>query len=110
MLTLSSCGSVTIHDSNVCAIAGVVSAGANCNTIISGIKTQLDEDELIKMLEPNKDRAGAIIIPAKDFVDIKTSLEQACVLLKNRCTEEVKKNIKLISKNLELLINYVDNL
>lgn len=55
------------------------------------------------MLEPNNDRAGAIVIPAKDYEDINTELEQACNLLGSRCTEEIKKNFQTIKENINFL-------
>lgn len=98
----SSCGSITIHDSKVCTVSGKVLAGANCVTAVSGQKTQLDFDQLIDMLEPNEneERAGAVIIPFNDFIEIKKQIEIACTKLKCK-----KKSINII-KNVESL--YVD--
>lgn len=99
LFIISSCGSVTIHDSKVCTVSGRVIAGANCVSAVSGTKTQLDFDQLIDMLEPSEaeDRAGAVIIPFNDFIEIKKQTEQACVYL--RCK---KKSLKII-KNVEKL-------
>lgn len=99
MMVLQSCKSLEIKDTTHCAVAGVVDAGGDCVTLISGKQTSLTFDELIALLE-----SGAIITPVDDFVSVKEELEQACILLKNRCTKEIKKNIELMNKNLYPLL------
>jgi len=85
-ILISSCGSINIHDTKACSVAGKVSAGANCVTALSGVKSQLSFDELIDLLE-----SGAIIVPVNDFVNMKGDLEAACVRIK--CNKKVKKKI-----------------
>lgn len=104
MMLLQSCGSIEIKDTKHCAVAGVVSAGADCVTLVSGTTSSLTFDDLIDMLEPNEQRGGAIITPVDDFVELKKSLEKACVLLDNRCTKEIKKKIETANKNLKQII------
>lgn len=104
MMVLQACGSVKIKDTKHCAVAGVVSAGADCVTLISGTQSSLTFDELIDMLEPNEQRGGAIITPVDDFVELKKELEVACILLKDRCSKEVKKKIETANKNLQTII------
>ena len=99
-LTTFSCGNITIHDTKICTVSGVLSAGTSCVNAVSGIKTNQTFEELIESLEPTQERAGAVIIPMNDFIDLKTSLEQACVYV--RCS---KKKLNMIIKNIEGLIN-----
>lgn len=85
-ILISSCGSINIHDTKACSVAGMVSAGANCVTAITGVKSELSFDELIDLLE-----GGAIIVPVNDFVNMKGDLEAACV--RTKCNKKVKKKI-----------------
>ena len=111
MMVLQSCGSVKIKDTNHCAVAGIVAAGADCVTLISGVQSSLTFEQLIEMLEPSKEHGGAIITPLDDFVSIKEELETACVLLKSRCTKQIKKNLKLMNDNLNKIIgSQIENL
>jgi len=77
-----------------------MSAGADCVHLLSDDKRALTLDELIDLLE-----TGAIITPVNDFVSLKTSLEEACILLKDRCTQDIKKKLNDVNKNLQGLIN-----
>lgn len=99
---LTSCGSITIHDSLGCTVSGKVEAGANCTKTVSGAKTQINFYELIDMLEPNDDHGPAVIIPLNDFIEIKKEIESACVYL--RCSKSVKKKLNNILKNVHDLI------
>lgn len=107
ILILQSCGSVKLHDTRACAIAGVVEAGADCVTSLSGKKYQLTFDELIDLLQPNEERGGAIIIPVEDFIELKNTIEIACKKL--RCKKETKekylKNIDYLLKQ-NTFVNY----
>lgn len=114
MMVLQSCGSVKIKDTTHCAVAGIVAAGADCVTLISGTQTTLTFEQLIELLEPSSEHGGAIITPLDDFVSIKQELETACILLKNRCTKEMKKKIALVNNNLNKIIgeqvkNFLNN-
>lgn len=97
-----SCGSLKVHDTEVCNVAGVLSAGVSCTRAVSGVKTEKTFEELIDMLEPNEERGGAVVIPLNDFVDLKTTLEQACVYV--RCKKSVKKKLNNVIQNLNNLI------
>lgn len=57
-------------------------------------------EELIDMLEPTSERAGAIIIPFDDYIEIKKTIEIACTLKK------CKKKFNNIIKNIESLHAY----
>ncbi len=49
-------------------------------------------------------RAGAVCRSDDDFTKMKTAIEQACALLKDRCTPEMRANIERIGSNTESLI------
>ena len=101
LFIMSSCGSVTLTDYTGCTVSGRVIAGANCVMAVSGKRTELDFDGLIDMLEPSEaeGRAGAVIIPFDDFIEIKKNSEIACQYL--RC----KKKASQIIKNMESLFH-----
>ncbi len=99
LFTASSCGTVTLKDTKACTVSGVLSAGVNCVNAVSGTKTQLTFEELVDMLEPTSERAGAVIIPFDDYIEIKKTIESACVYV--RCK---KKSTKII-KNIESLFH-----
>lgn len=90
ILILQSCGSVKLRDTQVCFVAGVVEAGADCARMVSGHKTTKDFDGLIDMLQPSETekRGGAAIIPIDDFIEIKKMIESACQYV--RCKKEIK--------------------
>jgi len=100
--SIVSCGTIKIHDTEVCTVAGVLSAGVNCTKVVSGDKRELTFEELIEMLEPSETHGPAVIIPLRDFIKLKEQLEQACVHL--RCKKEVKKKLNLLVKNLNNLV------
>lgn len=95
---LTSCGTIKIHDTKVCTVAGKLSAGANCTRAVSGQKAQITFEDLIDMLEPTEDHGPAVIIPMNDFVDLKTELESACVYL--RCKKSDKKKLAKLIRNI----------
>jgi len=101
ILILQSCGSVKLHDSRVCFVAGVVEAGADCATMLSSKKYSLDFDGLIDMLQPSETekRGGAAIIPIDDFIEIKKTIEMACQYVK--CKKSIK---NLYLKNINYLL------
>lgn len=96
------CGSISVHDTNACAVAGVLSAGADCITLLSGTKSSITFEELVEMLEPTSTRGGAIIVPLEDYVQLKTELEQACQYV--RCNKATKKKLKTVLDNLNSLL------
>jgi hypothetical protein len=57
-------------------------------------------EEFVAFLEPDKIRGGAICQPLSDFMAQKTAIEQACVLLGNRCSKEMKEKLQIISKEI----------
>ena len=103
LFVLTSCAQVKIKDTKVCAVAGTIEAGANCAMTLSEIhpeESQMNFQEFIKFLEPSDEKAPAICQSARDWNSIKTSLEQACVMLKDSCSYEMKAAIRQFNKSL----------
>jgi len=88
ILALSGCQTVTIPDVKICSVAGIIAAGADCSYTGHEENTEMNVQELIRFLE-----GGAIIMSADDRVKEKTAVEQACYLLGDRCTFEIKQAI-----------------
>ena len=99
---ITSCGTVKIHDTKICTVAGAMSAGANCTRAVSGERTQLNFEELVDMLLPTEAHGPAVIIPLNDFVDLKNELEQACVYLK--CKKRERKKLESTMSNINKLL------
>jgi hypothetical protein len=95
-LSISSCSNIPVKDATVCTVSGLLSAGANCVTTLSGQKTQLNFEDFIMMLEPTDKRAGAVVIPFDDFIEIKKTIEIACTI--GKCKKKSNKIIKNIEK------------
>jgi hypothetical protein len=109
-LALSGCA--TIPNIKACTAAGVLSAGANCAETVTGVTSQMTEDEYFDFLEPQQERpdpsspghllparGGAICTSSEDFNRLKTEFEKACKKIK--CTKEAAQalaNLKVISK------------
>lgn len=85
-----------LEDQQVCFVAGIMAAGANCAHTISGETYELSLPELIKMLEPSKaeNRPGAAIMSADHFNKIKTSLDIVCASIGEFCTLDIKEQLK----------------
>lgn len=89
---LLSCQKLVIPETSGCAVAGVMAAGANCASTASDKTWELTLTEFIYFLEPDPatHKPAAICRSAEDEMKIKTVIEQACELLKDRCTLEMK--------------------
>lgn len=74
-------------------------------------------EEAIEWLEPQPERpdpknpskklparAGAVMRSDEDFTRYKIALEQACALLKDRCTPEMKETIASVTGNTDGLL------
>lgn len=101
---LSACAGVTLPNTEACAVAGVLGAGANCAMTLSDKTREMDVLEFIQWLEPQKDRGPAICQSSEDYEKIKTALEQACAILENRCTKEMIAALKNVDRRLALLV------
>lgn len=104
-LTLSGCASIELPNVKVCTVAGDLSAGANCAYTLSDDTEEMTIEEYLDFLSPSDDppRAGALCQSAHDWTRIKTTLEQACVMLKKKCTKEMKAEVKEIIGRLDRL-------
>ena len=97
-LLLSSC--VSIPDTTVCSVAGVMSAGAVCVHTNNDQTHDMTLDEFIAFLKPvpatetTPARDGAKCMSAEDYTKQKTALEVACRELGRRCTYEMKEAIR----------------
>lgn len=105
LLYFSGCKTVPIKNTRECVVAGVFQAGLDCATTNTSQVSQMDFEQMIVFLEPQGERlnaagkklpprAGAVIRSDEDFTAQKTSLEQACALLRDRCTPEMKDHIE----------------
>jgi hypothetical protein len=110
ILALSSCG-ITIKNARVCTVAGVIQAGADCAYLLSDQTEEMDYSEFMYFLEPQfatptvPARGGAFCMSAMDWVQMKSSLEQACRRLGKKCKIEDQNKIKSVNKTL----NYLNN-
>lgn len=77
-----------------------MSAGADCDTILSDKRTSLTMEQFIEFLEPAPGRGGAICLSTDDYVEEKSELEQTCALLKNKCSEQLKAEITRITNRI----------
>lgn len=114
LIFLSSCQhtKVKVPNTEFCAVAGVISAGADCGQTLSPATREMTLDEFIDFLEPqperpNPDRPGemlpekgaAICQSAKDYNRNQTALEIACVKLGNNCDAEMQSTISTVKRN-----------
>lgn len=115
-LLLNSCAKVSIKNTKKCVIAGVWRAGLDCATTLTSETSEMDFEAMISWLEPqpefvDKDgkkheaKAGAVCESAEDFTAEKTALEQACSLLKNACTPDIKSAIAKAGANVQGIID-----
>jgi len=109
MFLLIACQKLEIKNQKVCTVAGIIQAGANCATTLSGEKSEMTYEEFIYFLEPQSDRSGAMAQSADDYSETKVALEQACILLKNKCTYEMKRIISNMEIMLDLGIEAKEN-
>lgn len=96
-LTLSGCQQ-KIPNIKACSVAGLLSDGAECAWTLEDRTESLTLFQVIDMLEPKEDppRAGAIILPAEDFMKLKIFIEQACRRMP--CKAEVTQALDRISR------------
>lgn len=111
---LVSCVDIKIQDTEVCTVAGKLIAGGDCAHTLKPDTRQMSFEEFVKFLEPQeeiKNEKGEIIQAARgpalcqssnDWNKMKTTLEQACELLKDRCTYELKQTIERLDTLLQV--------
>ena len=86
-------GCVTIPNTRQCQVSGVLDAGMICAENLTGIKSEMNLEQVIEFLEPQSlpsPRAGAICMSPDDFNAMKTALEQACRDLGERCSKQIQ--------------------
>ena len=118
LVLLSACDKLKVSDTEACAVAGRLKAGADCVHTLSDEERSMNLDELITWLEPQEakvdpksgkiispERGAAICQSAADFNSNKTALEQACYALGNACSYEIKEAIKKMDKNTTSLLD-----
>lgn len=88
VIPLLSCQTVKFPDVKACSVAGILAAGMDCAFNGHPETSEMDAKETIDFLE-----SGAICMSADDRRKEKDAAEQACYLLKDRCTFEMKKAI-----------------
>lgn len=127
---LLSCSTVPIPNSKEGTVAGVVQAGMDFAETNTGKIHELSMQEMFDFLEPQNARrcvpvpgfnvcaddqtqgqpvdlparAGALCRSDDDFTAQKIAVEQACALLKNRCTPEMKEEISRVYGNSKQLL------
>lgn len=110
---VSGCG-ITKPDVKMCAVAGVLSAGADCVHTLSTETNSMTLDETIQFLEAQPDRAdpkdpnriikghaAALMIASEDWTKIKNTIEAAC--LKVGCTKEIASTVASIDGQISSL-------
>lgn len=102
---LDGCGGIAIQNTRVCAVAGIMSAGADCAWTLSDDTEEMTLDEFITFLQPNEQRGSAVCQSAEDWNKNKTALEQACKKLGSFCTYEMRKQIKAAARRVNAIAN-----
>ena len=108
-MVLNSCKELKIENTELCSVAGVLSAGMDCANTHNKQTREMNLSETIDWLQASdevKDKNGKVIQPkkgaavcqsAEHFNSFKTSLEVACKMLGSNCSYEIKEAIKGIS-------------
>jgi hypothetical protein len=112
VLALSAC--VTVPNTTVCTVSGVMADGAICAETLTDKTSELTLTEWIDFLEPQPERpdpvhpgetlparAGAMCQSSEDWNKMKTALEQACRELGNRCSYQIKTAIRSLKQKLK---------
>lgn len=92
ILALSSCR-VSFPDVQLCSVAGVIMAGADCSYTGHEENSEMQAKEFIDWLEN-----GAICMSSADRAREKSAIESACVKLGNACSFEVKQLIQTMDR------------
>jgi len=101
-LLLNAC-TITLPNTRICAVAGTMSAGADCAYTLDGEPEEMNLDQWVNFLEPQLDpaRGAAICMSSADFSKIKTVIEQACKKLGTSCAKEMKEKISRVSAKVD---------
>jgi hypothetical protein len=101
LLNIGATCKYTVHDTEVCSVAGVMMAGMDCAHTRSDETRSMTLDQTIEFLEPQVGdpktgkgtRAGAMCMTAGNYVQQKNDLETVCRMLGERCSYEIKQAI-----------------
>jgi len=115
-LAISSCTNVNIPDVKVCAVAGIMAAGADCAYTLSDETEEMTLNQFVEFLEPQAEKPDPAdptkVIPARgpalcqsteDYTKIKIALEQACKKLGSSCSKKMRDSLKKLSAKLTKL-------
>lgn len=108
LVLISTCScAVVVPNTKVCAVAGVLQAGAVCTETLTGVESEMTFEEFVAWVEPDvtpgQERGPAVLMSSKDYAEAQTALEQACRVLGARCTPAVKKTIRTVKRNVDKL-------
>lgn len=113
LTSLVNCTGLKIKDTKVCAVAGVMSAGMDCAHTLTPDTSSMLLDQTIEFLEPReaiKNKKGQVVTPARgaamcqsaaDWNEMKTEMEEACKMLGDSCSLEIKEAIQSVTNNLD---------
>lgn len=115
-LLVSGCKTISIPNTEICAVAGVMSAGANCVETLTDNTREMTLDQFLEFLEPQEvvkdattgktirpERGAAICQSAKDWNAMKTALEEACEKLGDACTYDIRESLSKMTGAIEML-------
>lgn len=102
-----SCTRIEIKNTEACAVAGRLGAGANCSDTLSNNTREMTFNEFATWLEPDPKtgRGAAVCQSAADWNAQKIALEQACAALKDSCTYDMKMKIKQATTTIDKLVD-----
>lgn len=104
--TVVSCAHVKVPDTQACVVKGVMKAGAFCDWTLSSKPEDLTLDEWIAFLEPDPEtgKGAAVCEPSEHWNKKKTALEQACALLGDRCSYEIRRTLDRYDGKLRVML------
>lgn len=105
---------IKIPDTEVCAVSGVMAAGADCVNTLSYNQRSMTLDQWVDFLEPQqmkvidgkvvrRERGPALCQSSEDWNKQKTELEKICKKIGAACTYEMQKQIDSFKINSEYL-------
>lgn len=102
-----SCTRIEIKNTEACAVAGRLGAGANCSDTLSNNTREMTFNEFATWLEPDPKtgRGAAVCQSAADWNSQKIALEQACAALKDACSFEMRMKIKQATSTIDKLVD-----
>lgn len=101
---LSGC-TVMLPNVRVCAVSGVLSAGADCSYTGDDTTEEMTLEQFLEFLEPQIEppRGAAMCMSAEDWTKEKIAMEQACDKLGASCKKETRDLISRLSDRADAL-------